>query len=128
VVFLFCFLGWAKQALYHLSHTSSPVCSGYFDFIFLVVLGFKLRNSCLNHFTCLKQGVWLLWLFWRWDLLHYLPGLVLDCDPPNLSLPSSEDYRPEPPAPCLLQYSCISKLLKIKPIFSKEGIQIQDLK
>jgi hypothetical protein len=31
----------------------------------------------------------LLWLFWRWGLVNYLPGLVLNRDPPNLSLPSS---------------------------------------
>jgi hypothetical protein len=35
----------------------------------------------------------LLWLFWRWGLEDYLPGLALSYDPPNLSLPSSWDYR-----------------------------------
>jgi hypothetical protein len=29
----------------------------------------------------------LLWLFWRWGPLNYLPGLALNCDPPNNSLP-----------------------------------------
>jgi hypothetical protein len=24
------------------------------------------------------------WLFWRWGLLNYLPGLASNCDPPNL--------------------------------------------
>jgi hypothetical protein len=28
-------------------------------------------------------------LFWRWSLSIYLPGLALNHDPPNLSLPSS---------------------------------------
>jgi hypothetical protein len=31
----------------------------------------------------------LLWFIWRWSLENYLPGLALNCDPPDLSLPSS---------------------------------------
>jgi hypothetical protein len=31
----------------------------------------------------------LLWLFWREGVLNYLPGLALNCDPPDLSLQSS---------------------------------------
>jgi hypothetical protein len=31
----------------------------------------------------------LLWLFWRWDLLSYLPRLASNCNPPDLSLPSN---------------------------------------
>jgi hypothetical protein len=31
----------------------------------------------------------LLWLFWRWGLLNYLPGLSSNPEPPDLSLPSS---------------------------------------
>jgi hypothetical protein len=31
----------------------------------------------------------LLWLFWRWYFMNYLPLLALNCDPPDLSLPSS---------------------------------------
>jgi hypothetical protein len=38
-----------------------------------------------------------LWLFWRWGLENYLPGLASNLDPPDLSLPRSEDYRHEPP-------------------------------
>jgi hypothetical protein len=26
------------------------------------------------------------WLFWRWDLENCLPGLILNRDPPDLSL------------------------------------------
>jgi hypothetical protein len=29
------------------------------------------------------------WLFWRWGLKNYLSGLASNCDPPDLSLPSS---------------------------------------
>jgi hypothetical protein len=38
-------------------------------------------------------------LFWRWGLKNCLSGLDLNCDPPDLSLPSSYDYRCEPSAP-----------------------------
>jgi hypothetical protein len=41
----------------------------------------------------------LLWLFWRWSLSNYLPGLASNCDPPGFSLLSSQDYRRESPAP-----------------------------
>jgi hypothetical protein len=29
----------------------------------------------------------LLWLFWRWGVANYLPGLALNSDPPNLIFP-----------------------------------------
>jgi hypothetical protein len=61
----------AKQAFYHLSHNSSPFCSGYFG----------------------DGGV-----------LNYFPGLALNCDPLDLSLPSKRDYRCEPPVPGSLQF------------------------
>jgi hypothetical protein len=41
----------------------------------------------------------LLWLFWGQDLENYLPELALNLDPPNLGLPTSEDYRCEQPVP-----------------------------
>jgi hypothetical protein len=41
----------------------------------------------------------LLWLFCRWGLLNYLPGLALNSDFPSLSLPSSQDYRHLPLVP-----------------------------
>jgi hypothetical protein len=31
----------------------------------------------------------LFWLFWRWDLTNYLPGLTSNCDLSHLNLPSS---------------------------------------
>jgi hypothetical protein len=43
-----------------------------------------------------------LWWFWRWRLLSYFSRLVLNLNPPDLSLPSSWDYRREPPAPGFL--------------------------
>jgi hypothetical protein len=58
----------------------------------LVELGFKLRTLCLQS-RCLTT--WanllpiLLWLFWRWGLMNYLPRLALNYDAPNLSLPNS---------------------------------------
>jgi hypothetical protein len=61
-------------------------------FFFLVGLGFELRALHLQskcsvletHFQTI-----LLWLFWRWDLANYLPGLALNLDPPCISLPSN---------------------------------------
>jgi hypothetical protein len=41
----------------------------------------------------------LLWLFWKWGLSNYLPGLVLNFDPPKLSLLSSWGCAHEPLAP-----------------------------
>jgi hypothetical protein len=38
----------------------------------------------------------LLWLFWRWCLRKFLSWLVLNLDLPDLSFPSSWDYRCEP--------------------------------
>jgi hypothetical protein len=41
----------------------------------------------------------LLGYFGDGGLMNNLPGLALNPDPPNFSLPSSWDYRREPPAP-----------------------------
>jgi hypothetical protein len=44
----------------------------------------------------------LLWLFWRWGLVNYLPRLASNLDPPDLNLPSRWDYRRESPGPSYL--------------------------
>jgi hypothetical protein len=38
----------------------------------------------------------LLWLFWKWGLVNYFPGLVPHLYPSTLSLSISYDYRCEP--------------------------------
>jgi hypothetical protein len=70
-----------------------------------VRLGFELRALYVKTgflpFEPHLQFI-LLWLFWRWwwgFLTNYLPRLALNCDPPDLSLSSSLDYRIEPLAP-----------------------------
>jgi hypothetical protein len=37
--------------------------------------------------------------------MNYFLGLALNCDPPNLSLTSSQDYRHEPLVPGYIIYS-----------------------
>jgi hypothetical protein len=67
--------------------------TGFFLFVglslFLVGLRFELRALHLQNRPLEPhlQSI-LLWLFWRWDLVNYLPWLALNCNPPNLSLPS----------------------------------------
>jgi hypothetical protein len=83
----------ARQALYHLGHTSSLLCSGYFRnrvlpfahagldcdppiLSFLPSLGWQVCTTSPSN-----------WL--RWSLANNLPRLASDCKLLNLSLPSS---------------------------------------
>jgi hypothetical protein len=63
-------------------------------FFFLVVLGLELRTFTLSHSTSpiFVKG------FSRQGLANYLLRLASNCDPPDLCLLSSWDYRHEPPA------------------------------
>jgi hypothetical protein len=59
---------------------------------------FELRDSHLQSRSLplepLLQSI-LLWLFWRWGLLEYLPRFASNLNPLNLSLPSSWHYKHE---------------------------------
>jgi hypothetical protein len=45
--------------------------------------------------------------------MNYLPGLVSNCDPADLCLLSSWDYRSEPPAPDRPHLSFLKRILTI---------------
>jgi hypothetical protein len=48
----------------------------------------------------------LLWLFWRWEVGSHelLAQAGLELNPPNLSFPSSRDYRSKPPMPDYIDF------------------------
>jgi hypothetical protein len=48
-------------------------------------------------------------------LMNYFPRLASNLHPPNLSLPSSKDYRHEPPAPGLVNIIIASILQMREP-------------
>jgi hypothetical protein len=54
-------------------------------------LGFELRALCKAGTLQLEPHLQpiLLWLFWRWDFVNYLPGLASNHDPLDLSLLNS---------------------------------------
>jgi hypothetical protein len=62
----------AKQVLYHLSHSASPFCIGFFFFFFFCIGYFEIESSLM-------------------------PGFVLDCDPPICAFPHRSDDRHMPP-------------------------------
>jgi hypothetical protein len=53
----------------------------------------------------------LLCLFWRWGLKNYFPELAWNCDPPNLTLPSS--WIRGMSQQCLTQSGFLTYLLRI---------------
>jgi hypothetical protein len=70
-------------------------------FVFSVGLCFGLRTKCLQsrHSTpwATLPVHFALVILEGGGLTNYLPGLSLNLDPPNFSLPSSQDYRCESP-------------------------------
>jgi hypothetical protein len=54
--------------------------------------------------------------------MNYLPGLALNCDPPDLCLLGSYDYRREPPPPSYaraLMLFCLSDLSLLEQVLLK---------
>jgi hypothetical protein len=98
--------GFVLAKLYHSSHSASPFHSGHFfgDRVSLVAQVSLYQDpptsaSCIawdgRHVpSCPATG-------WDGGLMNYLPGLALNLNPPGLSLPSTYDYRHQPPAPGL---------------------------
>jgi hypothetical protein len=100
----------ARQALYHLSHASSPFCSHYFgdEVLLFAHTGLDLNPPVLCRYIFFfptwadleldpsdlsllhswdNRNAPLYWL--RWGLENYLPRLTLNQNPPDLSLLSS---------------------------------------
>jgi hypothetical protein len=87
-----------RQVVYHLSHISSSFCSilqkgshflfrqpGLWSYFTLSSIA---EMAVLHHHTQL-----------RWGLTNFLAQLVYNCNPPDLGLPSSWNYRHAPPTP-----------------------------
>jgi hypothetical protein len=84
----------ARLVLYHISHTSSPLCSGYFEdrvsffpgLAWTVIFLFMLPPVA---------GMAGAQLFFHWDgvLWIFCLGLVPNLDPPDFYLLNSHDYR-----------------------------------
>jgi hypothetical protein len=53
-----------------------------------MVLEFELSIVLVKHSESYLQSI-LLWLFWRWGLVNYLPRLALNCNLPNLTFPNN---------------------------------------
>jgi hypothetical protein len=103
IMTLFCFWDFAlaRQALYCLSHASSPFCPGYFGdggLAFLALDGLDCDSTIctLPSITGMTgPPSYLL----RWGFPSFLPGLASNHNPPDLRFPSSWDYRRDPLAP-----------------------------
>jgi hypothetical protein len=75
-----------------LSHEITECLFWAFFFFFLVVQGLNSGLRACKADALLPEThhlSFLLWLFWRWDVVNYLPGLTSNCNPPYLSLSSS---------------------------------------
>jgi hypothetical protein len=44
----------------------------------------------------IRSNLIIKWLFWRWSVRNYRPALASNCNPPDLSVPNSCDYRCAP--------------------------------
>jgi hypothetical protein len=105
----------ARQLLYHLSH-AQPFCFDRVSYFCPGWSGPQSSYSCLLHFWDNTTTLSLL------VLLIFLPGLVLNCDLPDLWLLTSWCYRHEPPH--WLQFA-FQKLLDIKNIIPMCLIRIR---
>jgi hypothetical protein len=74
----------ARQALYHLSHASSPFCSCFLGQLGLWVSYFRLPTAA--GMTNIHSVIGVMMGF-----VYILPWLASNYDAPNLSLPSSCD-------------------------------------
>jgi hypothetical protein len=96
----------ARQALYHLSHVSSPFRSGYFGN--RVSLFFPGPPTLQSSYFMLPTYIWNYRsvpphpAFFHWDGISWTfwPQLVWNWDTPNLSLLCSLGWRPQYPAIC----------------------------
>jgi hypothetical protein len=57
----------------------------------------------LSHST----SPFLYWVFSRYRVANYLPRLASNHDPPDLCLPSSQDYKHEPLMPGICRFLCV---------------------
>jgi hypothetical protein len=103
VTFLYSFIGWWAPSWLHSLAIVNSVTINMGEQVSLYLIntifffsgvtglwaqGFVLTKQAFYH-SSHTFSPFLLWLFWRWSLLNYLPGVDLNYDSPDLSLPSS---------------------------------------